>query len=729
MSGRRRVLAGLGLACLYAAVFLAFHPAIARGESFLGWDAVNEHWGDLLVPLHALRDGELPLWNPHERAGYDFLADPQTGVLYPFNWLVWAGAALLGEGPWIVLFKSLLHVAIGGLGMHLLLARLGLGGPAPAFGGLAFVLSGRVAKAKDSAGQWSPVWLPWMVLTGLELVRRPSPRSGLAFGAVTAMAFLAGYPPNFFRDLVALLPVLLVALVLALRQTPARRVHLARVAAGGALALAAVVGLALPNLVATLAWLPETVRGGVSFGEVVGSTTRPLDLLDALAPGMMRAGAPVHYVGAVTLLLAVFAIRRDALRITAAACALLFFLLACGANSPLLPFLARHVPGFGLWRIPAQYLFGFAFFAALLAACGLGDLLRADPERRRALRVRVALVFAPACLGLLVALPWSRAPQTTGLAAAFIAAAGACLAGLLSPRPSLRRAAAPALIAVALLELKVQARAIHQIVEPPPDLARDVALANLDDRTAYRVADDEFFRYRVGARLGVRDLFGRNSTLVTRRYRAFHERARTDAALLAAANVRWYAGQNHKKIARAEGAHVLPGRLVELKAAAPLAFWTTRVEAVADAELALDRLAELPPGRVALLEQPELDASERRTLAALRPDHEPVAAVVDRFAWNRLDLSVDVPAAGVLVVHEAWGPGWTARVDGTAARVLRANYLFRGLLLDPGRHTIALEYRPRRLSAALAAYAITALLLLLAWLSGARRARGPARQP
>ena len=135
----RRILAGLGLVCLYAAVFLAFHPAIVRGEAFLGWDAVNEHWGDLLVPLHALQAGELPLWNPHERGGYDFLADPQTGVLYPLNWLVWLGAALFGEGPWIVLFKSLLHVAVGGLGMHLLLARLDLPRPAPLLGGLVSV--------------------------------------------------------------------------------------------------------------------------------------------------------------------------------------------------------------------------------------------------------------------------------------------------------------------------------------------------------------------------------------------------------------------------------------------------------------------------------------------------------------------------------------------------------------------------------------------------------------
>lgn len=715
----RRLLAGLGLACLYAGVFLAFHPAILTGDAFLGWDAVHEHWGDLLIPVHALRAGELPLWNPYERGGYDFLADPQTGVLYPFNWLVWLGAAVWGEGPWLVLFKSLLHIAIGGLGTHLLLARLGLEPPARAFGAFAFVLSGRVAKAKDSAGLWSPVWLPWLVLTGLELVRRPSPRSGLAFGAALAMAFLAGYPPNFFRDLVGLAPVLLVALLVLRRAGGLARRHLLRLVGAGGLALAVALGLALPNLLATLAWLPETVRGQLDFDEVVLSNARPHHLFDALAPGTWRDGAPVHYLGAFALLLAVFAVRRDPLRLTYAACALLFFLLACGDAAPLLPFLARHVPGFGLWRIPAQYFFGFAFFAAVLAAHGLDDLLRADPARRRSLARRLALVFAPACLGLLLALASSRAPASTALGAGFIALGGLCAGALLSARPWLRRPAAPLALALLLLELKVQARALHAITQRPPDLQRDAALAVVDDPLRWRVADDQHYRWRVGARLRVRDLFGRDSTLVTRRYRAFHARARAHAGLLAAANVRWYAGKHLAAVVEtaAGQARSVPKRPVELRAAAPFAYWTPRVELVEREGDALDRLAALPPGSAAILEAPALDSATHAALAALDPAAPPVPAELDRFGHNRLALTLDAPAAGVLVIHEAWGPAWTATIDGAPAPVLRANYLFRGLLVGPGRHTIALEYRPPWLSAALAVYAAAGLLLLLglAW--------------
>ncbi len=34
-----------------------------------------------------LRNGELPLWNPHSYSGYPFFGNWQTALLYPINWL------------------------------------------------------------------------------------------------------------------------------------------------------------------------------------------------------------------------------------------------------------------------------------------------------------------------------------------------------------------------------------------------------------------------------------------------------------------------------------------------------------------------------------------------------------------------------------------------------------------------------------------------------------------
>ena len=74
----------LGLAIVVAvlAPLLCTNLILARGDMFLYfypyWDARAAAFLDL----------RLPLWTPDVFMGVPFLANPQTGVLYPLNWLV-----------------------------------------------------------------------------------------------------------------------------------------------------------------------------------------------------------------------------------------------------------------------------------------------------------------------------------------------------------------------------------------------------------------------------------------------------------------------------------------------------------------------------------------------------------------------------------------------------------------------------------------------------------------
>ena len=55
-------------------------------------------------------------------------------------------------------------------------------------------------------------------------------------------------------------------------------------------------------------------------------------------------------------------------------------------------------------------------------------------------------------------------------------------------------------------------------------------------------------------------------------------------------------------------------------------------------------------------------------------------------------------AGGILVVHEAYYPGWVAEVDGQPARILRTNVLFRGVEVGEGRHRVVFRFEPFSLS-------------------------------
>jgi uncharacterized membrane protein YfhO len=56
----------------------------------------------------------------------------------------------------------------------------------------------------------------------------------------------------------------------------------------------------------------------------------------------------------------------------------------------------------------------------------------------------------------------------------------------------------------------------------------------------------------------------------------------------------------------------------------------------------------------------------------------------------------------VLVVLDPWFPGWSARVDGKPAPLLRADYAFMAIPVDAGRHEVTFRYFPTTLLPALA---------------------------
>ncbi len=78
---------------------------------------------------------------------------------------------------------------------------------------------------------------------------------------------------------------------------------------------------------------------------------------------------------------------------------------------------------------------------------------------------------------------------------------------------------------------------------------------------------------------------------------------------------------------------------------------------------------------------------------------------------ERVAITADVASPAVLVLADAFYPGWQATVDGIPASILRANLMFRGLALAPGRHEIVFSYRPAawRLGAAISLIALAAL--------------------
>ena len=126
---------------LVLAIFWRAWTPIDKARRPFTYDAIWSYWGDLRFQFRALADGEIPLWNPFDRAGFPAHADPQPGLLYPINWILLLWATVTGPGLWLVSAKIIFHFWWAGVGMYAFLRRRALPVWACYAGGSFFLLT------------------------------------------------------------------------------------------------------------------------------------------------------------------------------------------------------------------------------------------------------------------------------------------------------------------------------------------------------------------------------------------------------------------------------------------------------------------------------------------------------------------------------------------------------------------------------------------------------------
>ncbi len=91
------------------------------------------------------------------------------------------------------------------------------------------------------------------------------------------------------------------------------------------------------------------------------------------------------------------------------------------------------------------------------------------------------------------------------------------------------------------------------------------------------------------------------------------------------------------------------------------------------------------PARTVLLE---------REPAGLKPGAPPGRASIVRYRNTGIEIVVDSPSGGVLVLNDVWHPWWRATLDSEPVEILKANLLFRGVAVPPGQHVVRFAFHP-----------------------------------
>jgi hypothetical protein len=80
--------------------------------------------------------------------------------------------------------------------------------------------------------------------------------------------------------------------------------------------------------------------------------------------------------------------------------------------------------------------------------------------------------------------------------------------------------------------------------------------------------------------------------------------------------------------------------------------------------------------------------------SASGPDDPQASVEFASYAPKKIVLKAKAGAKSLLLLNDRHDPNWIVRVDGARKPLLRANFIMRGVVLDPGQHEVVFTYEP-----------------------------------
>ena len=711
---------------LVLAVLAPYYPMLTGRAIPIPDDIFISDLADGEFPLQVeaarlLSAGESPCWTSQIHTGAPLVNNPVAlaffAALPPALALGWYLGMLL---------------AAAATGTYLLARQLGANRTGAILSGFAYAWSGVLVCQLRHLGVLGTVALFPLALFCLEMaatggrqaraVARAIPNHCLrwltGFAALFGLQCLAGFPQSAYYCALVYTALTASRLVWLLapfdRSEPlARRLQpCIPLACGfpGALAIGALIGMVVLCPLHELAQVSDRSGSGTyEWATHFNYWTRDAltffcpaingSIADATYQGNALFWEDYGYVGLTTALLALLAMivyrRRFAVAFWTLT-AIAAFGLVLGRETPLFGLAFHAIPGFALFRLPTRMLFIVELALAILAGLGLTGLqqfLSRHLPTRKQLPQQLAMALVVATAGELV---WQNLQQVP-FADASTWLAPPKTAGIIRADGGEGRVFTPGsylLHMTAYYSAHGWQTGLHpylaqrEYLQPNANLLH--GLATLDGYTGITPTWEV-------------DLVGDHNRhgLLSEQYSLDDERFSASPAFfdwLEALSVRWVILPMPITCDRLQ--HIgsaAPAEVYRLRNPLPRARIVTRARIVPDLA-ALRRLiatrqldlhqeaALLDPDAAPLLAQ--LPSPATATTAG-----QTASIVCDRN--TRVEIEAAAPQGGLLLLADTFCPGWSARVDGRPARILRANVAQRAVMLAPGAHRVIFDYHPR----------------------------------
>jgi uncharacterized membrane protein YfhO len=157
---------------------------------FMGVDEVREFYPLLDFTFDSMRSGIIPLWNPYNFSGYSHIGNWASAVFYPLHAFIF----VLSK-PYVFILLKLSAIVFSGLFTYFYLRTLNLSRASSYFGAIAF--SGSATMQIWNSEIWQSthafLWLPLVLFSIEKFIRTNKIQFVLVLAFSIAMSIMAGY--------------------------------------------------------------------------------------------------------------------------------------------------------------------------------------------------------------------------------------------------------------------------------------------------------------------------------------------------------------------------------------------------------------------------------------------------------------------------------------------------------------------------------------------------------
>ena len=336
------------------------------------WPPIPEI-GDLITsfyPFHAfaaraVHDGTFPLWNPHILAGAPFLANAQSALFYPPNFLYYV---LPVPVAWAACL--LIRMFVCAFFMNLFARSIGATKTGAIVSGIVYSSCGFTTAWQGQALGDATIWLPLICYSLVRLRGCPSRRNIVLAAVAFAMPILAGHPETTAHS--ALVGCAFAAVLWARDRRFPRYF-----AAVGVLA----VGLGAVQVIPTVEWLRqlgsqfEAPWPALQVHQAQGLFSR--DILSSPNSAGISVPEGAAYLGMLTLLAASLAPLHRARRYVVFLILVTAIALMIAYTIPPVSWVVAHTPYLKSMK-NGRFIFVASFGIAAMAGLGISTLQEAE---------------------------------------------------------------------------------------------------------------------------------------------------------------------------------------------------------------------------------------------------------------------------------------------------------------------------------------------------------------